>query len=177
MDSLKMLVIGTPHAGTTTFIRSVSETAVLSTERRLGTGRGDVINLDFGRVFTSPDLALYLFGIPAPDMGSFPWDTVSPGCVGVVVLGDASSETSIRTCRDVAAALAEDPDTPFVVALTQWRETDADAMDRVRSRLSIASDVPLLTCSARDRACVKGVLGALVGRALALSAAGGSGSR
>jgi signal recognition particle receptor subunit beta len=166
MESLKIVVIGPPHAGTTTFVRTASEIAVLCTERRVtgASGHDDLVSMDFGRITVSDDIAVYVFGIPARDEATFLWETLSEGALGVVILGDAGSETSLARVRELAETFTEKSDVPFVVALGHWQHTDADTMARVRSRISIADEVPLLVCNTRDRHTVKPVLLALMQR-------------
>ena len=65
MQSVKVVVTGPFNAGKTTFIKSVSEITVLSTERKVSEASGDggdetTVAMDFGRITISDDVVLYL---------------------------------------------------------------------------------------------------------------------
>ena len=87
MQSVKVVVTGPFNAGKTTFIKSVSEITVLSTERQVSETSGDgggetTVAMDFGRITVSDDVVLYLFGTPGQARFSFMWKPSQKGCSG-----------------------------------------------------------------------------------------------
>ena len=163
MQSVKVVVTGPFNAGKTTFIKSVSEITVLSTERQVsdasGEGGGETtVAMDFGRITVSDDVVLYLFGTPGQERFSFMWETLSEGMLGFVVLVDSDSPDSISDASAMIEFFTNMSDVPFVVAANKVREDDAASLTGIRDRLSLAENVPLLPCDAREKDSVKSVL-------------------
>ncbi len=169
MQSVKVVVTGPFDAGKTTFIRSVSEITVLSTERQVSDfsddGHGETtVAMDFGRITVSDDVVLYLFGTPGQSRFSFMWETLSEGMLGFVVVVDAAEPHSFQDARDMIAFFTEMSDVPFVVAANKVDADDTDFLLQVRKDLELSSGVPLLPMDARDKESVKAVLLALLRR-------------
>ncbi|MCE5202695.1 MAG: ATP/GTP-binding protein [Coriobacteriales bacterium] len=171
MQSVKVVVTGPFNAGKTTFIKSVSEITVLSTERQVsdasGEGGGETtVAMDFGRITISDEVVLYLFGTPGQERFSFMWETLSEGMLGFVVLVDASSQDSLRDAASMIEFFTDMSDVPFVVAANKVPADDLATLQRVRTEIGLAHDVPLLPCDARDKESVKAVLLGLLYRIL-----------
>ena len=165
--TLKVLVTGPFDAGKTTFIRTISEITVLSTERPVSGGQQQdttTVAMDFGRITVGGDLALYLFGTPGQERFEFMWDILAEGMLGFVFMFDASRADAGEEARRIQAAFAELADVPHVVAVN--RVGTGDGADRrlaeIRALLDLDDDVPVLACDARERDDVKQVLVALL---------------
>lgn len=171
MQSVKVVVTGPFNAGKTTFIKSVSEITVLSTERQIsdasGEGSGETtVAMDFGRITISDEVVLYLFGTPGQERFSFMWETLSEGMLGFVLLVDATSDDSVRDASAMIKFFTDMSDVPFVVAANKVAAEDTAALTAVRADLELAEDVPLLPVDARDKDSVKAVLLGLLYRIL-----------
>ncbi len=171
MQSVKVVITGPFNAGKTTFIRAISEIAVLSTERQVSEtsneGQGETtVAMDFGRITISDDVVLYLFGTPGQERFSFMWETLSEGMLGFVVLVDGSDPESVRDATNVLSFFREMSDVPFVVAVNRVGPREHDELDRLRAELKVPAQIPLLGLDARKRDEVKGVLIALLRRIL-----------
>lgn len=171
MQSVKVVVTGPFNAGKTTFIKSVSEITVLSTERQVsdssGEGGGETtVAMDFGRITVSDDVVLYLFGTPGQERFSFMWETLSEGMLGFVVLVDAANDKSVEDATEMIGFFTEMSDVPFVVAANKVEGDDTETLQQVRSQLGLGDDVPLLPVDARDKESVKAVLLGLLYRIL-----------
>jgi len=170
MQSVKVVITGPFDAGKTTFIKSVSEITVLSTERQVSgavAGSGETtVAMDFGRITISDDVVLYLFGTPGQERFSFMWETLSEGMLGFVVMVDGTSSDSIREAVSMIEFFTRMSDVPFVVAANRVSADDAAELGRIRTALALPPDVILLGCDARDRESVKGVLLGLLRRIL-----------
>jgi small GTP-binding protein len=163
MQSVKVVVTGPFNAGKTTFIKSVSEITVLSTERQVsdsaGTGSGETtVAMDFGRITVSDDVVLYLFGTPGQSRFSFMWETLSEGMLGFVLIVDAQQPETLEDARGMIQFFTEMSDVPFVVAANKVEPEDAQQLQQVRADLQLDPKVPLLPVDARDRDSVKAVL-------------------
>ena len=168
MQSVKIVVTGPFNAGKTTFIKSVSEITVLSTERQISDtsaeGEGETtVAMDFGRITVSDDVVLYLFGTPGQSRFSFMWETLSEGMLGFVLLVDAGDVQSFDDARQMITFFTEMSDVPYVIAANKF---DGDERERrwrsSAQQLELSEDAPLIPVNARDRDSVKGrVLGLL----------------
>jgi uncharacterized protein len=163
MQSVKVVVTGPFNAGKTTFIKSVSEITVLSTERQVsdtsGEGAGETtVAMDFGRITVSDDVVLYLFGTPGQSRFSFMWETLSEGMLGFVLIVDASVPQTFEDARSMIEFFTDMSDVPFVVAGNKVAADDTDMLQRLRSDLQLDPKVPLLPVDARSRDSVKAVL-------------------
>jgi small GTP-binding protein len=163
MQSVKVVITGPFNAGKTTFIKSVSEITVLSTERQVSaeSGEGDgetTVAMDFGRITVSDDVVLYLFGTPGQSRFSFMWETLSEGMLGFVLLVDADEPQTFEDAAEMIKFFTEMSDVPFVVAANKVSADDSDALQIVRRDVGVPDDVPLLPVDARSRDSVKGVL-------------------
>lgn len=163
MQSVKVVVTGPFNAGKTTFIKSVSEITVLSTERQVsdfsGEGEGETtVAMDFGRITVSDDVVLYLFGTPGQSRFSFMWETLAEGMLGFVVLVDAGSRESVREAREVIDFFTQRSDVPFLVAANKLEEEGDEALAQLASALGLSPGVPLMAVDARSRESVKASL-------------------
>ncbi len=171
MQSVKVVVTGPFNAGKTTFIKSVSEITVLSTERQVSDvsseGSGETtVAMDFGRITVADDVVLYLFGTPGQERFSFMWETLSEGMLGFVVLVDATNGESLRDAQEMLKFFTEMSDVPFVVAANRVDGNDTAALSQISNQLGLDANVPLLAVDARDKDSVKSVLLGLLYRIL-----------
>ncbi|OQY82766.1 MAG: GTP-binding protein, partial [Chloroflexi bacterium UTCFX4] len=87
MQTVKMVITGPFSAGKTEFIGSISEIAVVRTERKITDETRAVkaqttVAMDFGRITIDKDLVLYLFGTPGQRRFDFMWEILSEGMLG-----------------------------------------------------------------------------------------------
>jgi signal recognition particle receptor subunit beta len=171
MRSAKIIVTGPVRAGTTTLIRSLSEIAVLSTERKLGEREGGgqreaTVALDFGRVTINRDLVLYLFGTPGEEPASLACGPLAEGSIGVVLVVDASRPRSIENAVEIVQFLQDSSDVPYAVAANRLAQGDETRVTALRTALKVPSWVPVIPCQVTERESSKRVVLALLDRIL-----------
>jgi uncharacterized protein len=161
--TVKIVVTGPFDAGKTTFIRTISEITVLSTERPVSvpnsTTERTTVAMDFGRITVDRDLALYLFGTPGQERFEFMWDILAEGMLGFILMVDARRAESMGEARRIRTHFAELAEVPFIVAINKADDADrAQVVSRVRAELDLPDQVPAVVADARDREDVKAAL-------------------
>ena len=121
MQTVKMVVTGPFSAGKTEFIQTVSEIAVVSTERKITSEAEKIkesttVAMDFGRITVDDTLVLYLFGTPGQKRFDFMWEILSEGMLGFIVLVDSSRPETFREARTILETFKAYAPTPYVVA-------------------------------------------------------------
>ncbi len=163
MQTVKMVVTGPFNAGKTSFIRSVSEIDVVSTERKISTAAKRIketttVAMDFGRITVDEALVLYLFGTPGQKRFDFMWEILSEGMLGFVVLVDSARPETFREAMGILHTFRAYAPTPYVVAANKQDMEDAWSVDDLRLALKIPEEIKMLPCVAADKESVKNVL-------------------
>jgi small GTP-binding protein len=163
MQTVKMVVTGPFSAGKTEFISTISEIAVVSTERRITDltsriKRETTVAMDFGRITVDDELVLYLFGTPGQKRFDFMWEILSEGMLGFVILVDSVRPETFREARRILDIFRGYATTPYVVAANKQDLEDAWAPEDLRIALKVRPDIKLLPCVATDKESVKNVL-------------------
>ncbi|MDP8970487.1 MAG: ATP/GTP-binding protein [Actinomycetota bacterium] len=161
--SVKVVVTGPFGAGKTSLIQTISEIAVVSTEKRVSDHSGGkksqtTVAMDFGRIAIDHDLALYLFGTPGQKRFDFMWQILAEGMLGFVVLVDAQREDSLQEAAEILAFFRDAAQVPYVVAVNKHDGDPEQAVERARSALQVPPEVRVVACNALDRESVKTVL-------------------
>jgi small GTP-binding protein len=161
---VKIVITGPFGAGKTTLITTMSEIAVLTTERKV-TSSGEkavksntTVAMDFGRMTIDTELVLYLFGTPGQKRFDFMWEILADGMLGFVVLVDASREESFEEAAEILKFFTDGASVPFVVAVNKGDDQQDGGVAQARSWLHLADDVRCVPVNATERESVKGVL-------------------
>jgi uncharacterized protein len=170
--TVKVVVTGPFGAGKTTFIQTISEITVLSTERKISDHTRAVkahttVAMDFGRITVGDELALYLFGTPGQERFDFMWEILAEGMLGFVLMVDREREESLDEAGRILKFFTRAADVPFIVAVNKVGGDDPDqAVAEARHRLDIPTDVRVVAVDARERGDVKDALVALLSSVL-----------
>lgn len=146
--TIKIIIAGGRGVGKTTFVGSASDTDPVKIE----------MATDFARIPLHPDLMLYLFGTSEPAQPE------CDGALGAVVLVDA------RQIQEAFATINhfEKASVPFLVAVNMFDGEFLHGIDELREALAVGTDIPLMTCDARDPGSTAKVLQQLVSHTLNL---------
>jgi signal recognition particle receptor subunit beta len=163
---LKLVVTGPFAAGKTTLIETISEVAVVGTERDVTDGAKGLksrttVAMDFGRITFASDLALFLFGTPGQRRFEMMWEILSEGMLGFILLVHAGDARSLEEAGHILATFRRYADVPYVVGVTHLDfvgEGRDQSLARVRRYLSVPDDVPVVGCDPRRREDVKDLM-------------------
>ena len=164
MITAKIVVTGPFGAGKTTLIQTISEIAVLSTDRDISDHTREfkdktTVAMDFGRITIDDDLILYLFGTPGQERFEFMWEILSEGMLGFVLLVDRSREESFEEAFDILEAFKSYGDVPYIIAVNKHSGADpAQEISYVANRMEIDDGVPIVPVDAMDVASVKNAI-------------------
>ncbi len=173
MEAYKVVVTGPYAAGKSTFIRTVSDIEVVSTEAQTTLAEerdqkaSTTVALDFGTIAITPDLNLYLFGTPGQQRFDFMWEVLSVGALGYIVLVDSCRPRQLIEAREMITVFEAITDAPYVIGATRQDDPTALPLSYIRRRLALAPAVPVVGCVATERESAKNVLIALVERMVA----------
>ena len=163
MQTVKMVVTGPFSAGKTSFIGSISEIAVVRTERKItdetrSVKQATTVAMDFGRITIDKDLILYLFGTPGQKRFDFMWEILSEGMLGFIVVVDSSRPETFHEARRILDTFRSYSDTPYVIAANKQDDEDAWPPEDLKIALGLEPYVRVLPCIASNKASVKNIL-------------------
>jgi signal recognition particle receptor subunit beta len=163
---LKIVVTGPFSAGKTTLIQTISEVAIVGTERDVSDETSSIktnttVAMDFGRITFSDGCSLFLFGTPGQRRFEMMWEILSEGMIGFIVLVNAADERSSDEAAHILGTFREYADVPYIVGITHLDEADAsedEVIARVRSALELPDSIKTIACDVRVREDVKGLI-------------------
>jgi uncharacterized protein len=150
----KIVITGPYHAGKTTFIQTLSDTAV--SVNRLGT----TVALDHGHV-TFDGLTMDLFGTPGQERFDPLLKTIAGQALGVIVVVDSTRPESLERAREMMQLTARQG-LPVIVAANKQDETGALPAADIANRLNAPSHVRVVGCVGKKRDSALAVLGELI---------------
>ena len=160
---LKIVITGPFAAGKTTLIKTISEVAIVGTDRVVTDDTKNVkehttVAMDFGRITFAQDLTLFLFGTPGQRRFEVMWEILSEGMIGFICLVNAADERSIEEAAHILGTFREYADVPYVVGVSHLDEVEEERdaiFDKVRTALEVPGSIEIVACDPRDREDVK----------------------
>jgi signal recognition particle receptor subunit beta len=123
MEIMRLVVTGPVGAGKSTFIRSISEIAVVDTDCR-ATDETTLIKpkttvaFDFGRLSFGPEMALHLYGTPGQSRFDFMWDILIQKAHAYILLVAAHRPSEFIDARRIRAFMRQRSQVPMIIGLT-----------------------------------------------------------
>jgi uncharacterized protein len=163
---LKIVVTGPFSAGKTTLIKTISEVAIVGTEREVTDETRSVktnttVAMDFGRITFNGGASLFLFGTPGQRRFEVMWEILSEGMIGFIVLVNAADGRSVDEAAHILGTFRDYADVPYIVGVTHLDEASDDdekVFEGVRSALDVPDHVKVIGCDVREREDVKGLI-------------------
>lgn len=132
---LKLVISGPVGAGKTTFVQTLSQTEVISTEADATEDIGKAtttVAFDFGTLNIDGQ-ELHLYGTPGQDRFDFMWDVLVEGALGLVLLVAGNKPQDFLHARHILEFITSRNPVPFVVGVTRqdmpdvWHPNDVAA--------------------------------------------------
>ncbi len=163
MQTVKMVVTGALASGKSEFIKTISETDVVSTERKTTDEasllkKETTVAMDFGRIVADEELVLHLFGTPGQKRFDFMWQLLSEGMLGLVVLVDSTRPDTFRETTRIIEFFTATQNAPYIIACNKQDLPDAWTPEDIRHSLRLAENVRIMPCVALDPNHVRNVL-------------------
>ena len=160
---LKIVVTGPFAAGKTTLIQTISEVAIVGTDRDITDETSNVkkrttVAMDFGRISFADDLSLFLFGTPGQRRFEMMWEILSEGMIGFIVLVNAADGRSVEEAGHILGTFREYADVPFVIGvshLDEVKESEQEVFRSVAQALELPPGTEIVACDPRNREDVK----------------------
>jgi small GTP-binding protein len=170
MEILKIAITGNVGAGKTSFIKSISEIEVVSTERRATDETGSIkenttVAMDFGRLTLNENQAVQLYGTPGQFRFDFMWEIVIDKADAYILLVDGHRPEDFRNCRRILNFMKQRVDIPMIIGMTHMDCEGAWQPENIAIALGTIdlSTRPLMvTVNAGDRQSVAQCLLALL---------------
>jgi len=130
MEIMRLVVTGPVGAGKSTFIRSVSEIAVVDTDRQATDETAllkqkTTVAFDFGRLSFGPEMALHLYGTPGQARFDFMWDILIQKAHAYILLVAAHRPSEFIDVRRIRAFMRRRSPVPMMIGLTHMDEPEA----------------------------------------------------
>jgi signal recognition particle receptor subunit beta len=163
---LKIVITGPFAAGKTTLIKTISEVAIVGTERDVTDETKSVkqrttVAMDFGRISFAEDLSLFLFGTPGQRRFEVMWEILSEGMIGFICLVNARDQRSTEEASHILDQFRKYADVPYVIGvshLDEVKETPDEVFSQVRQALEVPETVEVIACDPREREDVKALM-------------------
>lgn len=157
-NQLKIVFTGPMGVGKTTAIRAISDIPPVSTEagnhdQHSFAKESTTVALDYGELTLEDGTSVKLYGTPGQARFSFMWEIIGRGALGVILLIDATSKSSMEDLRAfVDVFKGQTPDQPFIVGVGRVSPDDSVKLDKYARFLeSVGLIAPVFAVDVRKR--------------------------
>jgi len=166
--AIKILVAGHFGAGKTTFVKTLSQSNTVSTEKKTTSKEEKnkksttTVAMDYGE-YTKEGKKFHIFGIPGQERFEFMWPILAKNAKAFIVLLD-STDTSrwYEAFKQINLFRKISKDAPIVFVANKRDLKGALSLEEIRKKLKLPEHIPLLECIATDLKSVKEVLESVI---------------
>ncbi|KAB2905456.1 MAG: GTP-binding protein [Anaerolineae bacterium] len=158
----KIIVTGPFSCGKTTFVSTISEIPVVSTERKITTeDRGvkaeTTVAMDYGRV-TLDGRVLHLNGTPGQARFDFMWEILAHEMNGFIVLVDSTDPPSFPDASELIKLFSKMKQVPYLVVANKADKSGAVSLGQIRREMEMDENVTVMPCDSTSKSSVRQVL-------------------
>jgi hypothetical protein len=158
----KVIVTGPFNSGKTTFVSTISEIPVLTTERKITTeDRGvkaeTTVAMDYGRV-TIDGRVLHLNGTPGQARFDFMWEILATEMNAFIVLVDCTDAASFPDATDLIHLFSNFNRVPYLVVANKADLSGAVSLGQVRRETAVDDSITVMPCDSTSKSSVRQVL-------------------
>ncbi len=160
-STYKVIVTGPFNSGKTAFVSTISDIAVVTTEKKITTeDRGikseTTVAMDYGRVEIDGRI-LHLSGTPGQTRFNFMWDILAREMNAFIVLVDSTDRPSFPDAAELISLFSSFHSVPYLVAANK-SDLPGATLDEVRRGTNAGPDVTVMPCIAMQKSSVRRVL-------------------
>ncbi|NJL23470.1 MAG: GTPase, partial [Leptolyngbyaceae cyanobacterium SM1_3_5] len=143
MDILRFVVTGTPGAGKTSFVRSISDVGVIDTDRTATDETAQLkstttVAFDYGRASVGSAFQLHVYGTPGQSRFNFMWDILIQRAHAYILLVAAHRPEDFSKAREIIDFMNHQVKIPMTVGITHLDCLEACSCEEVMLRLGYA---------------------------------------
>ncbi|MBD2130277.1 ATP/GTP-binding protein [Microcoleus sp. ZQ-A2] len=170
MKTLRLVVAGTPGAGKSTFVRTISDIEVVDTDRA-ATDQTSLLKpkttvaFDYGRFVFGSILEVQIYGTPGQSRFNFMWDFLIQRAHTYILLVAAHRPNDFHYARQILLFMNQRVQIPMLIGITHSDCPGACATDEIMARLGFMNDKnrpPVLKVNPTERgSVVEAVMGSM----------------
>lgn len=164
MKTYKIVITGPFNAGKTAFINTVSDIAMVTTERRISDASvatadksETTVAMDYGQKRLG-DTLLHLYGTPGQARFEFMWSILAKEMDAFVLLVDSADKVSLMDAKQMMRQFRKQAKVPYVVAANKQDHRSAMPPAEIQRLLAVSKDVAVMPCVACEKESVLQVL-------------------
>jgi signal recognition particle receptor subunit beta len=145
MKTMRLVVAGTPGAGKSTFVRTISEIEVVDTDRTATDETAmlkqkTTVAFDYGRISFGSSMELQIYGTPGQSRFSFMWDFLIQRAHIYILLVAAHRPNDFHYARQIVSFMNQRVQIPMIVGLTHTDCPGASTPEEIMIRLGYMND-------------------------------------
>ncbi|QSR85931.1 ATP/GTP-binding protein [Candidatus Methylacidiphilum infernorum] len=136
---IKIFVTGPSGAGKTTFIRSISQSEVITTDVPCTDLKGKketTVAMDYGSL-SLDRYSIHLFGSPGQDRFDFTWDILREGAIGIVMLVGGHDPSQLPSLKKIHDRFVTESTIPYILGVTHQDLTEVWTPEEIARYLDI----------------------------------------
>lgn len=157
----KVIVTGPFNSGKTTLISTISDIAVVTTEKKITTEDRGIKNettvaMDYGRVDLNGTI-LHLNGTPGQTRFNFMWEILAREMNAFVLLVDSTDKPSFPDAAELISLFSGFHAVPYLIAANK-SDLPGASLNEIRRGTNAGPDITVMPCTATQRSSVRLVL-------------------
>lgn len=170
MKTLRLVVAGTPGAGKSTFVRTISEIDVIDTDRNATDQTAllkpkTTVAFDYGRFVFGSAVEVQIYGTPGQSRFNFMWDFLIQRAHTYILLVPAHRPNDFHYARQILLFMNQRVQIPMLVGITHTDCPGACSANEIMMRLGFMNDKnrpPVMKVNPTERSSVvEAVMGAM----------------